>query len=97
MAGPEGLTRLVGRVQFTLQHWTPLSSSMAEEVLEASSLGSQLRFAVLARREESYAIWKPNDQGPNPGGRTNENSRWFGSSLLIVLVGCEWLALSYGL
>jgi len=55
-SNPQGFARLVGRVQFTLQHWTPLLSSMAEEVLEASSLGSQLRFAVLAKRESiSYS------------------------------------------
>lgn len=37
------------------------------------------------------------NQAPKPGGRTNENPRWLGSSLMIDLFGCEQSALSWGL
>jgi hypothetical protein len=42
VAGPEGLARLVGRVQFTLHLWTPPRSNMVKGVLETFLLDSEL-------------------------------------------------------
>ena len=55
MAGPRGLTRLVGRVQSTLHRWTPPRTSVAKEVLEAFMLTTNSILACwLQQKRENY-------------------------------------------
>jgi hypothetical protein len=61
VAGPRGLTRLVGRVQFTLHLWTLPPSNMPKEVLEAFSLTANCVFAVMEERK--HALFRARIRG----------------------------------
>jgi len=50
LAGPRGLTRLVGRVQLTLHQWTPPTTQMCEQVLELCQSDNQSERTIPAQR-----------------------------------------------
>ena len=69
MAGPRGLTRLVGRVQSTLHRWTPPPTSVAKEVLETFMLTTNSTLTCwLQQKPENY--FTPGIVGSNVTGPT---------------------------
>jgi len=92
MVGPVRLTRLVGRVQFTLHQWTPPTTQMCKQVPELCQSNNQSERTISAQRS-----WLQTSPAPPTPRHVSGQSCCFldAMGLFCGVSGFAWLVVSF--